>query len=232
MTYDAARGRVVCFGGYYVHPQIGPWYFGDVFEWDGSSWTFRNLTPVPRPWPRSNSGMAYYPPRRTIVMFAGFELSAGYLDDTWEYAPIQPASFSPFGAGCPGSNGVPSLAAEGDSLPWIGDMFKAALTNLGPNSQLNLPFVLLGDSRTAWGNVTLPLDLGLIGMPACTLYANPLLVFPLQNTAGRATWSVSIPYDGSYAGVSLFAQAGVTSPGANALGMVLSNAGELKLGEK
>jgi hypothetical protein len=62
--------------------------------------------------------------------------------------------------------------------------------------------------------------------------ANPLLVFPLQNTSGRATWSVSIPYDTSYAGVSLFAQAGVTSPGANALGVVLSNAGELKLGEK
>jgi hypothetical protein len=176
--------------------------------------------------------MVYDSSRRTIVMFGGFERTPGYLDDTSEYGPIQPASFSPFGAGCPGSNGVPSLAAEGDSLPWIGDTFKAALANLGTSTQLNLPFVFLGDSRIAWGNVTLPLDLGLIGMPGCTLYANPLLVFPLQNTAGRATWSASIPYDTSYAGVSLFAQAGVTSPGANALGVVLSNAGELKLGEK
>jgi hypothetical protein len=230
ITYDAARGRSVYYGGYFVHPQVGPIYLGDTGEWDGSSWTFRGSPPNPRS--RSGAAISYFPPRRSIILFGGYVDPTGYSNETWEYTAINPATFTSFGAGCAGSGGTPSLQADGDSLPWLGDTFRAELTNLGTNTQLNLPFVLLGDSRTAWGNLSLPLDLGLIGMPTCTLYANPLLVFPLPNVGGRATWPVSVPYDPSYVGLSLFAQGGVTSPGANALGVVVSNAGELKLGEK
>lgn len=43
MAYDAARGRVILFGGSIWNGQA-PEYFGDTWEWDGSSW--REMNPA------------------------------------------------------------------------------------------------------------------------------------------------------------------------------------------
>jgi hypothetical protein len=153
-----------------------------------------------------------------------------FICDNMNVGYALPAAFLPYGAGCAGGAGTPALAAQGASLPWIGTTFTAQLTNLGADAQRNLPFVLAGDSRTTWGPLPLPLDLAPYGMTGCTLHANPLLSFVLPNAGGTATWSVGVPNTPALVGQTLFVQGGVTSPGANAAGLVWSNACELRIG--
>ncbi len=50
MTYDAARGQVVLFGGYRSAHD-----FGDTWTWDGTDWT--QLSPVHSP--SARDGMAW-----------------------------------------------------------------------------------------------------------------------------------------------------------------------------
>ncbi|MBI3892210.1 MAG: hypothetical protein HY303_11855 [Candidatus Wallbacteria bacterium] len=53
MAYDAARGRVVVFGG----QDSGGNYLGDTWEWDGGSWYQRS--PATSPAPRALHSLAY-----------------------------------------------------------------------------------------------------------------------------------------------------------------------------
>ena len=232
MVYDKSRGRCVMFGGYFIHPQAGSIYLNDTLEYDGVSWVSRTITGAPMQ--RAAMEMAYLPSRRSVVMFGGYysRLTPPEFNDTWEYSPLKPADFKTFGSGCPGAGGVPDLTADGISLPWLGNAFTAKLSHLGSLPQQNLPLVLLGDSKSIWGSLGLPFDMGPMGMPGCTLYTNPLVLIPLQNVAGTATWTLPLPLVPSLAGLSVYAQGGVTSPGTNPLGLVMSNAAELKLGEK
>lgn len=89
MAYDAARGKVVLFGG--ATGMFAP--LGDTWEWDGASWTQR--TPASAPAPRMNHAMAYDATRGRIVLFAGCTAStpplpfvcdpAGLSGETWEW---------------------------------------------------------------------------------------------------------------------------------------------------
>ena len=76
MTYDAARGRVVMFGGS---------YFDDTWEWDGHGWLRRDTATAPPG--RIRGAMAYDPRRRRVVLFGG-ENGMG-LHDTWEWNGMQ-----------------------------------------------------------------------------------------------------------------------------------------------
>jgi hypothetical protein len=79
MAYDAARQRVVLFGGYGAD---GP--LDETWEWDGVTWTQRQ--PATRPPPRHRHEMAFDPIRRRIVLYGGIQGWSGYgLDDTWEW---------------------------------------------------------------------------------------------------------------------------------------------------
>ena len=76
---------------------------------DGHSWTQRSSgSAVPR---RGRHAMAYDAARRRIVRFGGVE-GAFIYNDHWEFAPVFPADYASFGAGCAGSAGTPSLSAE------------------------------------------------------------------------------------------------------------------------
>ena len=74
MTYDAARQRVVLFGG-----NSGP-YLDETWTWDGVTWTQRH--PAQSPTGRGFMGLAYDAARRQVVLFAG---GGGGLDDTWTW---------------------------------------------------------------------------------------------------------------------------------------------------
>jgi hypothetical protein len=80
MAYDAARGRVVLFGGWagpFTHRQ-------DVWEWDGASGTWTDRTPAGvKPSARIYSAMAYDAARGRVVLFGGHDGSR--RDDTWEW---------------------------------------------------------------------------------------------------------------------------------------------------
>jgi cysteine-rich repeat protein len=79
MVYDAARNRVVLFGG------SGPTgLLNDTWEWDGASWTER--TPISSPTRRYGHAMAYDASRRKVVLFGGSANNgAGPINETWEW---------------------------------------------------------------------------------------------------------------------------------------------------
>jgi hypothetical protein len=78
MTYDAARGEVVVFGGFGIYPH----HFGDTWTWDGATWTKQH--PAISPSARDDPGMAYDTLRGEVVLFGGRADSA-VLNDTWTW---------------------------------------------------------------------------------------------------------------------------------------------------
>src|SRR6187549_3658789 len=79
MAYDAARARVVLFGGREQFPLTG--VFADTWEWDGSAWLQRQVTGPSARW---GHAMAYDVDSQRIVLFGGRGI-AGLLGDTWEW---------------------------------------------------------------------------------------------------------------------------------------------------
>jgi RHS repeat-associated protein len=78
MAYDAARQRVVLFGGWDGYTETG-----DTWEWDGTNWELRATT---GPSPRVLHSMAYDPVRMRTVLFGGRDRNAWiYYTDTWEW---------------------------------------------------------------------------------------------------------------------------------------------------
>lgn len=80
MAYDAARRKVVLFGGSYYSTSVQ--YLGDTWEWDGSSWTAVSTTgPSPRDW----HAMAYHEQRARVMLFGGGSQGVLQMNDTWEW---------------------------------------------------------------------------------------------------------------------------------------------------
>jgi hypothetical protein len=97
LAYDAARGRVVMFGG-----RFGGSYMQEVYEWDGRTW--RDLTPpAGSPTARISPALAYDGARARVLLFGGEYYVSGSTtryDDTWEWdgtawAQKAPASSPP-----------------------------------------------------------------------------------------------------------------------------------------
>jgi hypothetical protein len=79
LAYDAARRRVVLFGGSNVTGVLA-----DTWEWDGMTWTRRVSTLSPPA--RAGHAMTYDPVKRVVVLFGGSSTAAARLhDDTWEW---------------------------------------------------------------------------------------------------------------------------------------------------
>jgi len=74
MVYDAARDRVVMFGG-----QNGAVAFDDTWEWDGKMWQAMPSNGLSL---RSAHVMTYDIARSRVVLFGGYD--GNFLGDTWE----------------------------------------------------------------------------------------------------------------------------------------------------
>lgn len=133
-----------------------------------------------------------------------------------------------YGAGCPGEGFfVPQY--DVGNLPWPGIQWSHQLTNA---SSQRFAIWMIGDNRTTFGTVTLPVDVGtLIGFSpnGCLLHQNAVATVWANTVgggpgAGAATVTVSLPPVGTYIGASLFTQFFVLDPNAPSGLMASSNA--------
>jgi len=81
MAYDAARDRIVVFGGF--NPQVPGRKLGDTWEWDGRSWT-RALPATAAPPPRATPAMVFDARRGRAVLVGGGD-DRDEADGTWEH---------------------------------------------------------------------------------------------------------------------------------------------------
>ncbi|HTR51063.1 MAG TPA: hypothetical protein VMJ10_10185 [Kofleriaceae bacterium] len=89
IAYDAARQRIVMYGGWTVDGNLD-----DTWEWDGTSWT--EITTAHSPGPRLDASMAYDAVRHRIVLFGGYGANyTGVKSDTWEYDGVDWTRKSP-----------------------------------------------------------------------------------------------------------------------------------------
>jgi hypothetical protein len=133
------------------------------------------------------------------------------------------ASYLAFGGGCPGTgNFVPTSVGRGPALRGNGGF---ALGIDSVNGTGNAA-VILGTNR----NSPYPIDLTPLGAPACFLRHDALIVIPVATTGtgpglGWGTLPVPLP---NTVGI-LFTQWASVDSGANALGVAMSDARELRL---
>jgi hypothetical protein len=80
MAYDAARQRVVLFGGLNIQGSLG-----DTWVWDGDYWTQVSDT---GPSARHAHAMAYDALRQQVVLFGGSIGGATRLEDTWVWEGV------------------------------------------------------------------------------------------------------------------------------------------------
>jgi hypothetical protein len=222
MVYDRDRRRCVLFGG-------GSYsgLHNDVWEYDGNDWQER--LPASSPNPRSAPAGAYDSTRHALLVFGGSDWTAS-LDETWSYGPLNPATLSSFGVACSSATSTPILSSNRGSLPWLAGTFDAEVTGLDPTAAF--AFFTLGFSTGQWGSSPLPLPLASYGMPGCTLYIDGLVTAFATASNGVATWPLQFPYAPALTALPLYMQASAPSPGANAAGMLVSNATALVLGSR
>jgi hypothetical protein len=137
------------------------------------------------------------------------------------------ATFTTFGSGCAGTNGVPTLAAAAGSRPALGSTFTVEAGNL----PYGIALLMIGLSNVQTGaGIPLPIDLGFLGMPGCPLLVDPEINAPLIGIGNSASWNWPLPPQASLFGIHVYLQAFSLDPTANAFGFVASNGGIGMLG--
>jgi hypothetical protein len=94
--------------------------------------------------------------------------------------------------------------------------------------------VAVGFNQSSYQGIPLPLPLGVIGLPGCTLYHSNDLSFAVGVAAGSAqfTWSLGLPNSANFLGQEMFVQGlHLEFPGA-ANWAALSNAVGIRIGDQ
>ena len=188
MAYDPRSERVVVIGG-----SDGATCSDGVWTWNGGRWT-RHLPASGTSLPSARRGaVAIVDGAFDQLQMLGGECGGTYSDELWEvHLPIVARS-SVFGQGCPGSNGVPTLALDPATPPVVGGSLSLTYSNA---ASVFLPVIVtLGSDNTAWQGAPLPLDLTAAGLPGCFLLTsterNLDLAFP--NASLQATVTAVVP---------------------------------------
>ena len=215
ITYDPDRDRVLAIrtdtSNYGLARNQEPW----IYEWDGTTWTG---APIGQQVQCSYPALAYSAELGASLVVCG--------SDTWILGSTSPAEVRALTPGCTApATQQPTLSAT-SSGPWTGSALQLAIRGQAPTA---LPFLgVLGFSDGSWNGLPLPLDLGVFGMPSCTLHGS----VDQTTFLGAATWSLGIPNATWLVGVQVWAQAMVLDPGSNALGALVTNGLRLRIGQR
>lgn len=223
MAYDPKRQTAILYGGFNA---VGGGTIHDTWEWNGLAWA--KITTLGSPKIGGGANLAFDTVREVAVLVGG----SASVGETWEYnhGGGVKASFSTYGTGCPGSAGMPSLAAGPGQVPRIGQNFTIVFANL-PKNPISRVMGVAGGSRTRWGSIPLPLTLSPLGMPGCLLLASwDLPLIGMNITNGTASWTIPIPNDATLNGGTFYVQGIVLEPGVNTFGAVVTNAGSGRMG--
>ncbi|MBK8978169.1 MAG: FG-GAP repeat protein [Planctomycetes bacterium] len=138
------------------------------------------------------------------------------------YAHLLAGRAELLGDGCRGANSGTALLVDTAPLRFGGSL-RATAPRLPPNS-IGLWFVGL-DRRQS------PLDLTALGMPGCLLRTRDDITLPFSSAAdGSAVLTAPIANDPSLTGAQLDVQGLCSDPGSNALGLMLTQAWNLRIG--
>jgi hypothetical protein len=183
-----------------------------TWEWDGRDWYLTHPSRMPRGTGQTGS-IAWCAATRSVIHFGGLAGSTTTADTTL-FGGAYPY-FATFGAGCAGTVGVPALAPAAGSLPNMGGTLTLDITGTGPGFSA----VLL----SAGTNPLPAADLGALGSPGCSLYLSLATLAPVAFIVVGG--SVNLGPLNIPGGVVLEVQCVDFDPGANALGVAVSNAG-------
>ncbi len=204
MTYDAARGRTVMYGGRVLR---GSTLLSDTWEWDGHDWTQLSVAGFGD---REEHELFYDAVANRVVSYAGRSNSDVYSD-------LTVLELDSFGTGCAGTAGVPSIQLT-DARPQIAASIDVALSSLPPTA--TSASLLIGLTPAAPS-----ISLTSIGLPGCELHISPTLTdLSVPLSRGSGSLSIPIPNLPQLAGLRVIMQSAVVDPGANALGLAISNA--------
>lgn len=211
LAFVPDRGRAVLFGGY-----ADPTALSDTWELHPSGWQQTSLAGAPTP--RYGISAIVKPADGRLFLFGGYD-GGTFFSDTWVFGESNPPSNSSFGFGCSSGAGVVQLSAA--RLAWRGERYDMLLSNL-PQTPSASPFLLLGTRSPS------PIDLASIGAPGCTVLLNPNPSTAIgTNVSGAASFSIVIPQLSPV--TTVWWQGAVLAPGANTLGLALSNGLETRV---
>jgi len=155
------------------------------------------------------------------VEWPGIELFVRYK------TPESRAFFVPFGTGCKGSNGTPTISALG--TPALGNVLWLILSNAPPTAPVLLA---TGFRRDQWLTWKLPLDMAVFKAPGCWLYTSPdLSSVALSDARGIASLGWPVPNLPQLIGISFYTQWMVYDPPANGAYVTFSGAARATIGD-
>jgi len=210
--WDDTTDRLLVFGGTRSGTETT-----DTFAWDRTNGRWSRLTTSRRPTATRYPAMAQAPGGGLLVA-GGFECPRPnpcriVAPSVWRIGVVD-GTTAPIGPGCSGTAGIPTLTPR--NRPTVGGRFDIDFSSL-PTAPTTLTVGLIGVPSP-------PIPLAAAGMPGCALRLGIHASIALGATPNRATWSITIPDLGDLLGFTFDLQAAVTDPGANAGGLVMTNA--------
>jgi hypothetical protein len=130
------------------------------------------------------------------------------------------AGYGYVGSGCAGTLGVPTNVST--TQPVLGGQATITIDNL----PTNIGVMLLGIARS-----TPPLDLGFLGMPGCPLHHSGDVLQTIVGAANTAVFPFPVPNNVVFIGSQFYTQAASLDPGVNQLGLALSDAAVMLVGQ-
>ncbi|MFY9344333.1 MAG: FG-GAP-like repeat-containing protein [Planctomycetota bacterium] len=201
IIWDAAARRTVVHGG-----RRGDGVTNAMFAWDGQKW-LRLANSGGGPAARDGHVLGQVGGDAKLWLLGG-SASAPLYGTLWQTTLPAFGRFVPFGSGCLGSGGVPSLLPV--QQPSLGQNFVVDVQN--PPVSVGLGVGVLGFSNTQWSVFPLPTQLTFVGMPDCWLRVEPATLWPFLGTGTTAQWSYAVPSNPQLVGASFYVQALLFDP--------------------